>query len=344
MLRIKRTLRVRRCTAVPVPLDLPAVSIADLKKPYLACDADLDNLEALTYPRAALFKKDGVRVLIKHTFAPRALGRSHKEHRNPHIQNLFGRAEYLGFDGEGIVGPDNGPEVCALSSGGFSRAKDKPKEGKFIKVDAVLHVFDLHDHPGTFAERHAAATDRVLALLRDDPTHPITIIPYEIVHNAQELLAFEKRALDLNYEGVITRTLDDRYKNGRSTRKEQGYLRMKRFEEREMTVTRIEEGSVNGNEAKKNELGHTERSSHKANMVANGMVGTIYGIDLKDGKEKKIAPGKMTDKEAAHYWANPDEIVGHVVKYKFFPVGIKSTGIPRFPTFQCFRSAEDMSE
>ena len=42
-----------------------------------------------------------------------------------------------------------------------------------------------------------------------------------------------------------------------------------------------------------------------------------------------------------HYFENPGELVGKVVKFKSFMHGIKD--LPRFPTFICLRDPEDMA-
>ena len=173
-----------------------------MKNVMRAIDADLDNLTTIDFPVAVLCKKDGVRALVRDgdDAVLRCYSRTNKPHRNPHIQNLFARPEYKDFDSEGIVGADNDPLVSYKSSGGFSRGKDNLKEGKFIKVDAVLHVFDLIDHPGTYEERHAEATRRVELLLDDDRTLPICMIPYELANNAKELEAIEERCRQLDPE------------------------------------------------------------------------------------------------------------------------------------------------
>jgi DNA ligase-1 len=319
-----------------------------MKNTMRAVDADLDNLDKLPYPMAMLPKLDGVRTLVRRGDDDwiRAYARTNKPHRNPYIQTLFARVEYLGFDGEGIVGNPTDPLVSYASSGGFSRQKDSPKEGKFVVVDATFHVFDMVDQSPTLTweERYNLAAARVEAILAQNESAPICMVPYTIVNNADELLMAETEWLELGYEGFILRKLSGKYKNGTATAKEATYLRGKRFVEREMLVSRIVEGSINGNEAKINERGQTERSSHKENMLPNGMVGTIYGYDVingvKDTVEKCVSPGKMTDEMAAYYWDNPQEIVGHHITYKFFPIGNKD--MPRFPTYQRHRAVEDL--
>jgi hypothetical protein len=63
--------------------------------------------------------------------------------------------------------------------------------------------------------------------------------------------------------------------------------------------------------------------------------------DLEKHQLITVSPGNMDHAMRKHYWENPTEIVQHAIKFKFFPKGIKDK--PRFPTYVCHRSAEDMS-
>jgi DNA ligase 1 len=153
--------------------------------------------------------------------------------------------------------------------------------------------------------------------------------------------------------GTCIRKLDGLHKQGRSTVREMGLLRIKRFVESEALVMSIEEGETNLNEAQINELGKMFRSSHKENKVPDGMVGSLICKALQDvkdahsgrllieeGQEIKVSPGNMDHNNRRRYFNNQGEIIGKVIKYKFFPKGIKDK--PRFPTFQTFRIESDL--
>jgi DNA ligase-1 len=126
-----------------------------------------------------------------------------------------------------------------------------------------------------------------------------------------------------------------------------GVWRIKRFIDAEILVTEIIQGNTNNNEKLRDELGNAKRSSHKENLVSNGMVGSINGILLDDVVDQRdglliakdtfvtIAPGEMTHEERADYWNNPDKIIGKIAKFKLFPKGIKDK--PRFPQFLSLR-------
>jgi DNA ligase-1 len=108
----------------------------------------------------------------------------------------------------------------------------------------------------------------------------------------------------------------------------------------------------NTNEAKVNELGRTERSSHQDNMVPKGMIGNLICSMMKDvydgdkllfsqDQVVTVGPGAMPHVDRVALFQDQSKIVGQVIKFKFFPKGVKDK--PRFPTFVTIRSAEDMS-
>jgi DNA ligase-1 len=95
-------------------------------------------------------------------------------------------------------------------------------------------------------------------------------------------------------------------------------------------VLGFEEQMRNDNEAKKDALGRTERSSHKENRHGKGTLGALKVRDLATGVRFDIGTG-FTDAERQAIWDNQDEWFGAEVKYKSQPVGVKDK--PRFPVF-----------
>ena len=91
------------------------------------------------------------------------------------------------------------------------------------------------------------------------------------------------------------------------------------------------------NEKEVDERGYTKRSSHKDNKVASGVMGALVVKDLVTGVEFEIGTGFTAVDREALWLASP---VGKIVKYKFFPVGVKDK--PRHPVFLGFRGVEDM--
>lgn len=100
------------------------------------------------------------------------------------------------------------------------------------------------------------------------------------------------------------------------------------------------ESETNLNEAKKNELGYTERSTHQANKVLNGKIGSLICRDIKTGAEILVSAGKLNDYERKYYFENQNKIIGKLITYKYFPHGQKDK--PRHPTFKHFRTEMDL--
>ena len=300
-------------------------------KTMLACDANLDKLDKLPYPVVVQPKIDGVRGRV---LGGQLIARSMKSHVNRHIRMKFGIPELEGMDFEMTLGSDPAaPDLCRLTSGAARRAEGFP--------DIHIWVFDiLPQHPD---EGYSARRDRLRELLWD-ASGPLQaklhLVPCFIATNPETLLAYEEMALAQGYEGIIIRDPFGKYKEGRSTVKEAGLLRIKRFVEEEAEVIELIEAMQNCNEAKTNELGHSERSTHKENMVPKGMLGMIRCRDIKTQKIIDVGPGTLTHAERKHYWENPSELLKATIKYKKFPVGEKDK--PRFPTFVCIRNVEDM--
>jgi DNA ligase-1 len=293
-------------------------------KPLLA--AAVKDTGAINYPVLVSPKLDGIRCIIKDG---QVLSRSLKPIPNRHVQQLFGRPELEGLDGELIVGDPTDPHCFSITTSAVMSHEGEP--------DVVLHVFDVYNQLHTpFHIRIGNASAMVY-----NAGHPgVSYVEHYQVSSEELLLAFEQHFLDQGYEGLMVRSLDGEYKHGRSTLKQGILLKLKRFVDSEATVVDVEERMHNENEAKVNALGQTERSSHKEGQVPAGDLGALHVQDLETGIRFKIGTG-FTAELRATLWAQRDTLLGKVVKYKSFPVGVKEA--PRFPVFLGFRDKRDMS-
>lgn len=298
--------------------------------PMLASDL---KGQAKRFPIAMMPKIDGVRA---NKFTSLLTGRSMEPHANWHVTSHFSLASYDGFDGEMAAEIETHPDLCRLTSSALSTREGTP--------NIVWHLFDYvtyqtQDLP--YQERYAALKARVEALQEESPIlkNFLQVVPLVVVHNEDELKAQHLAWIEQGYEGSILRTLEGKHKSGRSTAKEGDLLRIKDFVEEDAIVLKILEGDKNNNEAKKNALGRTERSSHKANKVPNGMVGKLVCQDVKTGKVILVTPGRMPHKDRLKYFQNPELLIGQMIKYKYFNHGIKDR--PRFATFQSIRIESD---
>lgn len=312
-------------------------------KPMLAGRA---NLESLLYPMLASPKLDGIRCLIINGVV---LARSLKKIPNRHVQSLFGRIEYNGFDGELIVGQVDGSQAFTETSSGVMSFDGEP--------DVKLWVFDDFSETGGFARRFHTVKRRVQSLTKKDP---VQLVQHQLVRNLEELLLLEEAWVKQGFEGVMLRRPDGSYKHGRSTPREGGLLKLKRFDDGEAVVIGAKELMHNKNEAQLDELGHLTRSSHKSGKEGRGLLGAIEVMDLKSNVFFDIGTGfdhatrvdlwKKYDQDMQNglgWLSNPAEqlvthpgaLLGRIVKYKFQAAGAKDK--PRFPVFLGFRDKID---
>lgn len=296
-------------------------------KPMLA--GTIEDTSKLKYPLFASFKYDGIRAMMQDG---RLVSRKLKLIPNLQVQEKFAMIPD-GIDGELLAkDPTDKNAMQNTSTAVMSRSKDA--------TDVVFYVFDVYDPTLPFHERLKKAA-RLM--------HPIAdkivgwqIVQQELINSEDELLIFEKKALELGYEGVMVRSIDGPYKQGRSTENQGWLLKLKRFLDAEAEVLSVYEEMENTNVATKDALGHTERSSHKAGMVGKD---TLGGFDVRgiNGEFKDVefrVPGNTTDELQKKYWKNRKNLIGKIIKYKYFPIGVKDK--PRLPIFLGFRDKRDM--
>jgi DNA ligase-1 len=138
----------------------------------------------------------------------------------------------------------------------------------------------------------------------------------------------------------MLKSLDGKYKFGRSTVKSQQLLKRKLFVDSEFEIVGFEPKYHNANEAVINELGRTSRSTSKEGLVALDTLGallcktpsgTIFGVGTGfDGATRKSL------------WDQRESLLGQLAKVKYFEVGMQD-GVPRFPVYISIRSELDMS-
>lgn len=298
-------------------------------KPHLACDADIDKMK---FPCWGMPKLDGVRML---NIDGNALARSLKPHECKFITEKYSNDLFAGFDGELTVGDTAAEDVLNKTS---SATRTIGWQGEI-----AWNLFDWIPTPEfgnySYEERYNYLV-KYVNNLPEAVSHDIKVIPYTVINTKEEAIEFYEKCLDEGYEGAIFRNPKAKHKDGRCTVKEGAYLRMKPQSTKEAVVLSVYEAMENQNEAKVNELGRTERSSHKENLVPKGMLGGMIGKCLVTGLEINIGPGKMTHEQRKHYWLHQEEIIGKIITYKSMDKGVKD--LPRFPRFIDFRSERDM--
>ena len=166
-------------------------------EPMLSATLDGVPLESLRYPLVVSPKLDGIRCIMKDG---KAYTRNMKLVRNDFIQATLAGLDSL--DGELIVGEPTDPFCMNNTQSGVMSKHGEP--------DFKYYVFDTMDYEESslpFQQRF-----QYLGSRPDVATHHHVIVtPHMMVKNVDELLAYEKHALDAGYEGVMLRAPDGPY-------------------------------------------------------------------------------------------------------------------------------------
>lgn len=290
-------------------------------RPMLAQAATTEYLQQLRYPVLASPKIDGVRAMVVNG---RLVSRSLKLIPNNHVQSTFSHRSLEGYDGELVVGsPVDKNCIQHTTSGVMSR------DGTPAVTFYVFDRWDLGNLP--YFERLQSITGiPELAVHRLDHTP---------IHSYEHLLEYESLQTRSGYEGVMLRGYNNKYKFGRSTLREGGLVKVKRFCDSEAEIIGFDPLYRNENAATVNELGLTERSTHQANKVADDLLGSLTVRDVHTGVVFDIGSG-FDMAQRRNLWEQRSGLRGKLIKYKSFSVGVKEK--PRFPIFLGFRSPLDM--
>lgn len=285
--------------------------------PMLAGKAP-EDISTLRFPVLVSPKLDGIRAVIRDGIA---LSRKLKPIPNVFVQErLAGLPE--GFDGE-LIAP-----------GGFNATQSAVmrEDGE---PDFIYHVFDCVNDRDGFETRLTGVLD-----WNTKTGHKfVEVVPHGLVSGAALLLDMEREYLAQGYEGAMIRSINGPYKFGRSTTREGYLLKLKRFEDAEATIISVVELQHNDNEATKDELGHTKRSSAKAGKRPADTLGKLL-VRRPDGVEFGIGTG-FTQAMRDSLWEVRDTLPGLQVCYTFQADPAAPKNAPRFPSYKGLRHRDD---
>ena len=308
----------------------------NFNRPMLASDVELSKIK---YPVICMPKIDGVRAVNPYGHI---CARSFKPFRNTKINEVYNNPDFIGFDGEFVVGSPTDKGCCRITTSNVSSVDGEcPDWYLFDYVNDYTYKLPYYYRLNALKEEFDNLKDK----------YPfIKLVDWVYIGDEENLLKYEQEMLDDGYEGIVIRDVNAPYKFGRSTVKEQGLLKLKRFSDAEAIVEAVSEAYENKNEAYTNMIGLTERATLKENKVPKGAVGAflcstlkdivVNGEKIKKGTRIIVSAGKLTKREREYFFKNKDEVIGRVIKFKYFSKGVKDTF--RFPTFQSFRDKEDM--
>ena len=285
------------------------------------------------WPRLVSRKLDGIRATVQ---GGRLRSRTLKDIPNVQVQEMF-KGLPDGLDGELIYGPANAPDVFNKTTS-IVMSRDKDATG------IAYHTFDFNDpavpfNPRPFEQRYRELQRTVESL--DAPLSGVTLLVEHFrVYDLAAVLAYEEKwVVNDGYEGVMLRSLEGRYKEGRSTFNEGYLLKVKRFTDAEAVIIGSYEMMHNDNAAQLNELGRTMRSTMQENLRAAGVLGGFHVKDVETGVEFDVGSG-FDAEQKKNFWADRNNLLGRFIKYKSLKVG--AIDKPRHPIFLGFRSEEDM--
>lgn len=290
-------------------------------KPLLSCEVSLDKIN---FPVYVSTKLDGLRAVVIDSVV---YSRSLKPIRNKYVQKLFGKPKYEGMDGELVVGDIYAKDVFQKTTSGVMSAEGEP--------DVKFYVFDICNRPEeTFTARRFILHNKLKNLPSDSKVVMLQQHYVETLYDLQQYLEDERIK---GGEGLICRNPDGKYKYGRSTPKEQLSVKLKFFEAGEFEVIGFEERMHNTNEATTNELGYTERSSCKENLIPMNTLGSLV---LKYGDSEFRCGTGFSDAQRKEIWENKESYLGKLASIRYMSVG--QAILPRIPSFQGFRDKDDM--
>lgn len=279
--------------------------------------------EKLVYPLFASPKLDGFRAMPDENGVVRS--RTWKPLASEQVQAEFNMLPFV--DGELIAGDPTAPNVFNVTSS-HVRSRDKPG-------DISYHLFDyappyLRDEP--FFRRLEALKEAA------EEFDALTVIEQEIVRNKEDLLAFEDRCIEQGYEGVMLKTAEGRYKEGRATINEGIIYKLKRFDQDEGRIVGFIERMVNNNEQTRDEQGYAARSSSKEGKVGANTLGKFL-VDF-NGEIIDVAPGILTHDDLQEIWDNQDFYEGRLLSFRHFAYGVKDA--PRHARAVGIRNEDDI--
>lgn len=291
----------------------------NITKPLLAGNFDPSKAK---FPYIATPKIDGIRFLMVNGVA---VSRTFKPIRNNHIQKLL--QQYLpdGIDGELTSG-----DTFQSSTSAVMTIEGTPN----FKVWIFDYVNPNEEEISPFYNRMLQIPD----INVPKKCFELSILHGVSIENQEELDNYERICLETGYEGVMLRDPMGTYKFGRSTVNDNILLKVKRFLDDEAKLIEIQEKMSNQNPEELDAFGHIKRSASLDGMIPTGVAGTLIVQD-KDGNTFGIGSG-LNDLMREEIWNNKEKYIGKLVKYKYFPQGVKE--LPRHPVFLGFRDSEDL--
>lgn len=278
-------------------------------KAMLACSTIIPTRQ-LKLPLFASYKMDGIRAIAWYGVA---ISRNGLPLPNPFVQAVFKEQGWHGFDGELMLN-DSTKDFNDVQSE-IMRTWGSP-DFRYEVFDSTL---DLNK---PFYQRWTDAMGRVH--IASQKSERIKGIEHWSIKTYEELEKLYLQAQALGYEGLITRDPYAKYKQGRSTLKQQWMMKLKPVLDAEGIIIDFEELMHNADTS----------SKHKDNMYGGDTLGAF--VLNWNGVMVKVGTGKgLTAERRKEFWEKRNELLGLPLTFGFQE--LSKYGIPRFTRFKGIR-------
>lgn len=281
------------------------------------------ELAKLSYPLLASPKIDGIRWMKPYNEP--VMSRSWKPLPNKRLQEFMNNA-FSFLDGEVIVGDDpTAPKLFNESQSTIMTAEDQRPFS--------IWVFDDWSELGAPFKHRTEAAEHTVQELRRQGCMRVNYVEHKVVKNVDEVLEYEQAAIEAGYEGAMLRNPSSPYKFGRSTLKEQGLIKLKRFADDEAEIIGFEPLERNTNPQVRDSFGLAKRSSHREGKVADNLLGRLLVRHQRYG-DFAIGSGFDVDTRIK-IWQDQEAYKGRRVTFKYQSHGTLDK--PRMPIYKGLR-------
>lgn len=300
------------------------------------------NIENLEYPLLASKKYEGIRgEFIKGELLSREFKSVSSENIQSHevVVKLkeYSKKHNIIIEGElYIPSLPIGEHVLFINSkkidGKFmNKIKSKLKEGGLthpynyymrLPKEFEIRLFDCF-----YSEKETVLT-RMNRLVEIANIVGAKVVEHKICYNPLEVQNYLDESLEEGLEGLVLKKIDGFYKFGRSTLKEQLFLKIKPYLEFEGKVIEITERTKNMTESTINALGYKEKRDIAENKVTTGIAATVItkfsaytvGVNLNGSEEYR-----------REVFEKKESFIGR--EFLYSGMLYKAKNVPRIPKF-----------
>jgi len=308
--------------------------VSDFERKIMKAPTEKTEYSDILFPKLASIKLDGIRALVKSSTMF-----SSKMHilKNTNLQKfvdfLNGYPEWI-FDGELYSHGD------AFSSHQSVLSYSNP-----LPENMCFYIFDMVSvEAWNNGEGYDAFEARYKNLLLLKPRAPefIKVVEQVLVNDVNDVKKMFDKAVKAGYEGLMLRDPQSPYKHGRSTKRQNYLLKLKKWIDYDAKIISVEElkGIKDGIPRDRTPTGRLKPVYKKAHLEGKGTFGHfVVELDpeqFEPGTTMIIGSWKGLTRELRdEIWGDPDKYIGEWIRFKGQHCGVKDR--PRIPKEVEFR-------